>query len=402
MNGIPHVVLEMDNIQFDQSRMHPNDEQKPAYTRTVSLYNFLPADEGGNVGIVGREGVKFNLPPRTSMKGLACLVVRLDIIADKAVTDSIIDSMSNARDVENSLVMQVARKDWATRTAQETFYHSNRRTRIEYYVTLDLLRQYGGTIYLKDVDLVVSLNGKDSIISHPYCRSGDMHWGADSILTPVEEDADCGQLRNNNNFIAAVKIIDNAGAIGPRWIRINDEVHVIRPMIDPEHQDGFYVTRSSPVISEIATSQMLSHLYSADDQVEGIRLYRSYLEAKNDGVTPEVMKLRLQESEHQARQLDADTKLMQAQTNYDRVRAEAENLRTTINANQQKHQYEKELLERKIEELKEEQKNLVLKEKTEKNSTRRKGFLEIVKSIPAMITAVLTLAMTLGRVLRFV
>lgn len=368
-----------------------------SFRKYVSVINCLPVD----VAVATRDGLRFMLD-RKSIIGESRLIVRIETNVDIEIKKQLL-ALMNCKDIENSKELQIAKDFWKNQHPGSIQSYNGDVIRVEYSIPMETLKRYGGTIYVKDIDYAFSIHGIKDDFYHPYSHAGEMlKVVCDSVKDSIEQVEDQRLLGDNllpdaSNFIRSIKIIDNAGTIGMRWTKIGNEIFVIRPHKVPDMRDGIYVLTNSPISNEVQKSELLAERYDTCDEVPQFKLHSSYLNALNDEVSAETRKAEIAMRELEARELESNNRMRRAELENERLVAEKESLRQDMENSEIKFRQEKELLEKKIEALKEERETNRIKEEQERAAARRKGMLDVLKTIPLVITAGLAIYATLKK-----
>jgi len=386
---LPHIGLEghINPWRSDRSA-HAN----AAFRRNVTFVNSLPMD----IAIATRDGFRFILEKK-NQAGESKLVVRFETSVDGNIKKQLLGLM-NCQDVENSKELEIAQAVWSDVNPNAHVSFQSDVVRVEYAIPLELLKKFGGIVYLKDIDYAISIYGMRDGFYHPYSRAGEMIKGArDSVSSLEVHEIENGETVNSSvqnltpnsaNFIRSIKIIDNAGTIGRRWTKIGRDIFVIQPHKEPDMRDGVYVLTNSSVTNEMEKSEVVAHRYDSCEEIPHFKLHKSYLEALNDEVSAETRKFELAMRDLEVRAIESDNKTRRAELENERLMAERDQAQRDLEAEQLRSKHEAELLNKKIEGLREEQKTQRIREEEERKTLRRKGFVEFMKAVPVAITAV--------------
>lgn len=157
---------------------------------------------------------------------------------------------------------------WSNIDSHSWRNNSNTRKTFTYTIPISKISGAGGTVYVKELDLVFSIRSDSKKISHPYSyRNAQMN-----MLDRIE---------NKDQFIQSIRIVDSAGVVGPKWIKTNGGVCKIEPVDDKTEEDGFYIVHSSFVSTSKESSTVTSRYYPREELVENLTFYNSYHEALN-------------------------------------------------------------------------------------------------------------------------
>lgn len=263
---------------------------------------------------------------------------------------------------------------WSNIDSHSWRNNQNTRKTFTYTIPISKISGAGGTVYVKELDLVFSIRSDSKKISHPYSyRNAQMN-----MLDRIE---------NKDQFIQSIRIVDSAGVVGPKWIKTNGGVCKIEPVDDKTEEDGFYIVHSSFVSTSKESSTVTSRYYPREELVENLTFYNSYHEALNSD----------SESRALAQVNETNSKLIIAQTGLERAQIENANLQTKYELDKVRHNAEIDRLQREFELLKQqhelavrnnnheivksmyERENLEIKHANEKTSGITKIISEISK-----------------------
>lgn len=206
-------------------------------------------------------------------------------------------------------------------------------------------------IYIPGVDLVFYLATSKHIYHHPDSEEG-------RIIR------DRARLGNYSGFNFEITIHDNTSEISERWINLNGfvtKIPIIRNGVSPNHIKVIYTGDDGSCTSRILT---------IEEGTKDLRLYSSKEEATKYGDLKEDEKAKREREAMEQAELIEKLKLANQKTN-------AENKHT-------EHMYDKEKKERDHQDYKE-------KSDMEREAQRRKNMHEILKIIPAIITATVSI-----------
>lgn len=359
--------------------------QAPSFEKKVTLVNNLPVP----LGIACRDGMKFDLPPNNDINAPA-LVVKVDIYVSGRVKDSILSSIAETG-VENSPQLKLVKNQW-DRSPGETRARvmSGDHVRIEHRISMDVLKKHGGTVYVEDLDQVVSLQGCRTIKYHPFSREARLHRVLEETNTVL------GGIKSAN-FIYYVKLIDNLDRIGRRFFKIGEHVMTVEPEKSKDEPDGFYIVHNRPVETGAQKNEVICDYYKDEDEVPFFKLHKTWQSAENDAHADEIRQANLKMTEFEARMTEASNKLKTAELNAERASVEAEQYKATIAHNEHKFSHERRMLQLEIDRFREEQRTIKERDVADAAATSRKVTVEGVKSIPALILGVLAIVTALQK-----
>lgn len=342
----------------------------PPIRKSVQIFNEIPYP----IGIASREGLKYDLPPGTNFNQNA-ITICVEYTFTRQAKESL-KSVLCSNSIENSPELKLIKEQLSSDNIQ--YIHNQGKFDIEYVVEERDLIENGGIVYIRDLDIVISLKGSNSIRCHPYSREAGLYGFSEEIMNDV--DNNIGQ-----NFIYSLKIIDSFGTIGKRWLRIGDDVVGIDPITDSSKQDGIYVATNKPSVNRLGSKSMTVERYEADGVPPYFKLYQHFHDARH---TPsDEYALKLSEQETRRNRVEADLEI--SRNSLTKALQENENLKKTAELSREKHANEMHALKMQLEREIQERVTMQRKDTYEAISQDRKNTAELVKTIPAIILGII-------------
>lgn len=267
-------------------------------------------------------------------------------------------------------------------SSKEDFYCGLHNTFFDHHVEWTDIEKHGGTIYLSDQDMMVSIYSSDYGINHPYSNTGGLN---DLIVKDI-------LLSTSNATGVSLSIVDNSGVLGIRYVNVAGGIQKVSPYKDPKMSDGLYITKTRVVTTtdratdpKVVRKNVFDHDYDSktNPEPEHPVLYRTLEEARNDGDPTIIKDRQLKEREQTVK----ETKLK-----LDREKLELEQTLEKMKSEHQmevlKQQRELSALEQKLkeEEAKRKHEGLETKDYYEERSYRRKDSSEGLKILPTILT----------------
>jgi hypothetical protein len=360
---------------------HAGASSNPPVTRTMKIFNEIPYA----IGIASRDGLKYDLPPSTNLVQNS-LIVQIQYELSRGSRDTL-EKLLCSSSVDNSIELQLIKQA----LSQDGFPSRGRQTRfdIEYIITESDLKQHGGVVYISDLDLVISTKGCDAIKYHPYGKEASLYAFAEESFNEVDNIT--GQ-----NFIYSIKLIDNFGNIGKRWLRIGDDVVLIKPVKDQTRTDGIYVATKKPSVNNLGEAVNLTERYDIDQVPPYFKLYKQFHDARHTAEDEMTMKL----SEFEMKRKKMETDLAVSENALLRVTQEADNLRMTAESMQTKHANEMHSMRMQLEREVQERITMQRKDQYEAVSVDRKNTAELVKVVPAIVLGLIGIIAAVQKVLK--
>lgn len=329
----------------------------------LTYINNLPVP----VVVAWRSGLKFTLQPNPSLENQS-LLMRTEIIVTPQVKFDIQRLLSAVDD--NSTAELKSMRD-AFKLQVKGNFHGGATLVLDYPLTLDKLREFGGTVYYSELDCVVSLLQLEDVPPHPYSEAGRRS------QTITDSPIDHGRA----GFGYAVEIVDNAGKYGERYLNISGTVYKVSPMKDWERRDGIYIVSNYAARGELGPDGLNVTHYPFELAEADLGLYRSFDEAKHLGDISTGRKEHLASLEHQLTIAKAELQRAKVEHDTDMVernrelqRLEAETVRLKGDRDRLEHEH---TLERAR-----------LKDYYESRAHFRKDHSEAIKILPSIIVGI--------------
>jgi hypothetical protein len=341
---------------------------------------------GRNVHVVYRNGVLVTVPPaskRSSPRG--ALIIRqiprgsLGVIVNQQILSS--DSVDEEPKERKLIREEIA----ASSTSYGTAFGSGAAGGLDYALKQSDFTRNTGSLYLPQFDVVVSLEDNvDKVPYHPYSNEGMR------AMILANDDGIMGRER----FQYGISIVDHHKRFGRKYINIAGEVFPINPVTKTELADGVYLKTSSTVseAGHVSTERVLFLTY--EQAKEKLRLWNTVEEAITLG-NPKVL------DDREQRDLVAEQRRLEHESRM-RQREREEELEL-IKHNEAVRVAQQAALEaqlkdqRLLAEHRRAMESMVRKDYYEDRSYARKDSTDFLKYVPALITAIGSLAILLAK-----
>jgi hypothetical protein len=383
------MTIECPSINLEGHISSWNDrslQNNASFRRNITIINCLPVD----VAVATRDGLRFVMTRHYSPNENN-LIIRVETFVDSSIKKQLMQLM-NQQDYENSIELQIAKTYWTNMSTATIVNYGGDVIRVEYAVPLQLIKKFGGTVYVKEIDYSFSINGVAENFFHRHSVIGEIIKVSHNSLKDSLTDT-CSNFTASHNFTRSIRIVDNSGMIGDRFIKMGSDIYAIRSHKEIGTRDGIYVLTNSPVSNDVEKSDVIAERYDIGDDIPFFKLHKSYIEALNDDVSAEVRRAQLALQDLQTREEESRNKTRRAELDAERLTVERDNLEREFRASVIKHQNEVEFFRNKIETMREERKIAEMREKEEQKSIHRKSVLELIKTVPIAITSVIGLYM---------
>jgi hypothetical protein len=338
---------------------------------------------GHSVFITDRSGIKVEVPPTYSAQLGFTVIKTLSVQKDVNIY---IDDIYNANSTECSVLVKLVSEGNFDRIINRKQYE------ISYFIPKEDIEKKGGSLYLYELDLLVSTLNDCYTPFHPFSEVGYRN-----IMMMNEEASNTVE-----DFGFSIKIVDSAGIFGDRFINISGMVFRIKTRYYYDGlMDGVYFVSSPESHGNIVTGKPNSIKYTFEEADEKLKLYRSQEEAETLGDVEA-------QRDKELKKLSIEVKERDMQIKKEKIEFEHQmelNRRELENEFFEKElQYKKDEMERDIEikrlKARLEEESFKRKDYYEERNHQRKDTTESLKYIPALLavfTAVLTAAVALNK-----
>jgi hypothetical protein len=358
---------ELSQINASQFGSFGADE---VYIKTSRYFNYT----GKIVTVIERSGTPFEFAAIPSYNR-ADFVIVTDWKIHKSMHLALVNYFKHERENESKTIRQL--RELITKyepTIRDQFIF----LRTEEKITLADLEKHRNEIYVHDHDVVVSLFRGIEAGPHPYSSEGR----AIDLTTMLERGAD------KKAFCEMIKIVDNSGRFGDRFINRNKNVYRIEASQDASREDGVWVVRNKPFENTRLPATMGWRRYTFEEADEILELYKTYAEAEHCGdaeykkkqelltlearLTRDKTEFSEQKLTHQREQHNWEVERVRLTTNFERQQAAYadEQFRAKMDLDRQKNFYERQMLDIKS------------------NYERRKDVGDWLKQVPAVLGAI--------------
>jgi hypothetical protein len=249
----------------------------------IYYFNYLPTA----VTVGWRSGLQFTLAPQPSMTEKR-LIVRVKLEFTAGVKGDIIRYLSTV-DQSSTAELRAMRDALQTQLAQQGNNYGGPTFVLDYPITLEELRNYGGTVYYHDLDCLLSILAPDQVPPHPYSNTGRHE---QLVQTHADNLKGAG-------FGYSIDIVDSLGRHGDRFINIGGKVYKIHAARDTSRRDGIYIVSNAPVVGATDVSEPEVKLYPFEGAEETLGIFRTAEEAATLGDLSTARKRELATIEHE-------------------------------------------------------------------------------------------------------
>lgn len=338
-----------------------------------SYINNLPVP----ITVKQKSGLTFVLPALPVLTSNR-FIVRMEIVILESVRPSVARFISTVNQ-ESSPELQAMREAYE---AQLNNYGRGAKLVLDYPISLEQLKQYGGTVYHSDLDILISLLDQDEVAPHPYSEEGQR---AQMVIgIPGVTDSD--------DFCYTIHMVDNTGKRATRFLNVGNNVYKVTAKKDITKRNGIYVVSNRFVDGDQSTKDFITKYYGYDVDEESLGLYRSYDEALHfgdlaSGKKADLIKMESQISENKLRIASMGLELQNAKDAHEYEMIEKNRVLKELQVKHEAETLEATRIREKAENEAAEQRQK-LKDHYEARSHQRKDDTESLKYIPTIVVGI--------------
>lgn len=345
-------------------------QQHERFEKRTRYLNYLPQ----TVTVIERNGLCVELPPFPDASR-STFVIQTDWLVHRSLQTRFMQLLRNGHEHETKSV--IALRECVQR--QRTEPHDHWITfRCELSVSLEDLNRHRGEIYENDSDIVISVYPGIDAGPHPFSESG-------RVLTELHSMAEAAV---EHAFFESIRIVDNTGTYGDRFINRNGSIHRIKSARDPTREDGVWLARQKPFTHTRQTESIGWRRYAFEEADEALELYKTYADAKHCGDGETKRKQELAGQEEKLARAKYELKKQQLAHQEKQQAWEREKAKFQEELERRQFEFEKETRESRLEAERErfyyEQRLLEAKQSAE----RRKEINDWLKQMPGILSAV--------------
>jgi hypothetical protein len=217
------------------------------------------------ITVVLRNGIKFTIPPTVGVKENDFIIEQQYIYHDEVILDA--NNLLNDTSSDSHLLKNIMEEE------TQTYIRGQKSKKVRFSFTKDDITNKGGNLYLYNLDLTVSIWNDSHVSLHPFSESG-----LRNLFLEKTED-----VNTYRSFGYSIRVIDNDGEFGTKFININNKVYKIIPIKDSFYKNGVYFISSGSVTGDNSEPLPLSDFYSYEDAIEKLGLFDSFVQANTLG-----------------------------------------------------------------------------------------------------------------------
>lgn len=363
-------------------------------TCNISYHNGL----SDAVTIVQRSGLAFTVPAATD-RSEKDFVIRVTFSFSRGVNIDahyLLNGVTESSPIElRKLSEAINRRNTHTRGREEIC--------LDYLVSRETLQKRGGSVYLVELDLVVSILNGNHVPLHPYSEVGQR---ADLI----EADE---AVNNPKYFGMNIRIVDSNGKFGDRFFNVNGQIYKVVALKSSTLRDGVYMTSSAAIDGDYDVCPPKCTRYDFDEADEALKLYRTVDEARTLGDVAAAVERDLKELQQRVKREEHELKLerLRREDELDSARRSHERVKLDFEVDMAEKLARLRLRELELDEQKAELdairrreehlrnlESLERKDKYESRSYQRKEVSEYIKYVPVVIAGIASVILALKKI----
>lgn len=221
------------------------------------------------VSCVLRNGYGFQIPPESRV-GKGEFVVSVTYSIWNGVKTDIHHVLNDIDDNSSYELKAIA----AAITTGEVSYDKQRTVfRVEFSISLDDMRDGGGSLYLRELDLLTSVLETPHVPHHPYDQR--------SLTKDLAETNPA--INDTDVFGYYIRNIDNESVFGDHYLNLNGEVFKVPAIVDMAMESGVYLITSHPIRGNQPVPPPRFRKLTFEEALTELKLFRSYAEAESLG-----------------------------------------------------------------------------------------------------------------------
>ena len=353
-----------------------NTAQEPQfYSKSIDYINCIPQ----LIGVATREGLK--LYPEYSSLGIGpYFIIRIRFKFRVSIKQQMIKQW-RAGIYVNTDMQQIIQDQWITNNN----IHGQTDLFLEYKIHETQIIENGGIVFIPAADCSVGIGSRTKDpgqLYHPGTIEGNILETAHSSL-----QGDFRTAERSSDYCFHIRIVDNSGTIGPKWVSFGPFVSKIIPVKHPGVRDGYYITRTKDADYKCESdNSLVSDYYEKSEDVKCVTICDSFASAISTPSFETSVKEKISLTERQTKLDENEAKLLKAKNDLENITRSSE--RDSI-----KHALDMEKLNAEINKLKDDKEKyeaeldyLKSKMSAEKISLWRKFIGDTLKYVPVIIT----------------
>ena len=345
------------------------NQQNEQYEKRTRYFNYLPQ----TVTVIERNGLCAEFPPLPDASR-STFVIQTEWRLHRNLQTRFILLLKAGHEHEPKSV--VALRECLKRLRPESHEHWI-TFRCELSVTQEELNRHRGEIYDHENDIVISTYTGTDAGPHPFSETGRVLTGLQLMPEAAVDKA----------FFESIRIVDNDGRYGDRFINRNGSVFLIKSARDPTLENGVWVTRHKPFTHMRQPERLGWRRYGFDEADEALELYKSYGDAKDygDSETKRKQELAAQEEKLTRAKIELNAQKLAHQKEQQEWEREKAKIQIEMERRQMAWADEAAHLKAKLENARYYYEQQMLEAK--QNAERRKEVNDWLKQMPGIVSA---------------
>ncbi|MBE0438284.1 MAG: hypothetical protein IBX57_00760 [Gammaproteobacteria bacterium] len=332
--------------------------------------------------VVDRHGLKYVVPPcgNTNLNKVI-IRVKIEIIGDVNINSTdLLDNSSMGSSVLLDVLSANQRPLSFTNGFAKTY-------EVDYAYSFEEIESKGNSVYLKNLDIVLSTLSPFIVPFHPYSEKG-----CRSYAIKARE-----HVNTNTSLGYNIVIADSQGVFGEKFVNINGRAYKVPVDDSGEMADGVWLISSGEAKGHSNVLRPIFQRYDFQDAEKELGLYKSVEEALTLGDLISAKEAEIKEVNHEIKKLEAELKKRQLETQIDhaKIQHDLDKEKRERDRDKERNDWELEKRKRELEdrlEALEHQRRLErdqMKHDYDKEKQRRSNFDSILKFALGAATTVL-------------
>lgn len=349
------------------------------------------------VTIVQRSGLAFTVPAATD-RNERDFVIRLNHSFSKGVN---IDGHYLLNGVNENSPIELQKLQEAL-NRRNLYARGREEFSLDYLVSRETLQKRGGSVYLVELDIVVSILSPNHVPLHPFSDVG-------MRAQLLESDP---AVNSPKFFGMNIRIVDNNGRFGDRFVNMSGQIYKVVALKSSTLRDGVYMTSSAAVDGDYDVCPPTCTRYSFEEADAELKLFRTVDEARTLGdiaaATERELKelqgkLRREEHEFKLERLRREDELDVARRTYERNKLEFETDMSQRLAKLKLRELELDEQKAELDAMRRREDHLrtmeamARKDLYEARSQNRKDVSEYIKYVPVVIAGVASILLAIKK-----
>lgn len=322
-----------------------------------------------------RSGFSYTIPAGDDRFG-ETFIIRVEFALSPNVR---IDVEKLLRQVREDSCAELAAMKHSIVASSPKFRNGGTLITVDYPITLEELKKYGGSVYYSEIDQVLSLSSGNDVPVHPYSDRGRSAYAEDSHGT------------RSVGFLYNLEVVDNENRQGTRFVNINGSVYPLSPVFDYGRREGVYV-QTHGHLDEFNNPTSTRRRVSFAEAGKELGVWQTHEEAVTLGNLERKHEIALSERAAEVVRLKNELENVRHERELEKVQRDKE--RERDDDLRQRHQQQL-AMQREAETHALELRRFETKDRFEERAYQRKDTSDIIKVLPSAVVGLGAIAMAM-------